>query len=105
MNNLVAKYPLFCTAGKNPALQDTYLISRSELIQMGVNELGFLPPSFWPVNGKEVWTLPVGHIGNILYCAHFSVTNSVFGKVGSALQPTFCTIDYCKMVNSFASTI
>lgn len=107
MNNLVAKYPLFCTAGNYPAFQDTYSISRSELIQMGVNELGFLPPSFWPfsVPLKEVWTLPVAHIGNILYCAHFLVTNTVFGKAGSALQAAFCSIDCCKMVNSFASTV
>lgn len=108
MNNLVAKYPLFCTAGEYPAFRDTYSISRSELIQIGVNELlGFLPPSFWPFNGKgkEAWTLPVGHVGNILYCAHFLVTNTVFGKAGSALQPAFCTIDYCKTVNSFASSV
>lgn len=107
MNNLVAKYPLLFT-GKYPAFRDTYSVSRNELIQMGVNELlGFLPPIFWPFNGKgkEVWTLPVSHVGNILYCAHFLVTNTVFGRAGSALQPAFCTIDYCKMVNSFASGV
>lgn len=72
---------------------------------MGVNELlGFLPPIFWPFSGKEVGTLPVRHVGNILYCAHFLVTNTVFGRAGSALQPAFCTIDYCQMVNSFASS-
>lgn len=68
---------------------------------MAVNELlGFLPPIFWPFNekGKGVWILPVRHVGNILYCAHFLVTNTVFGREGSTLQPAFCTIDYCKIV-------
>lgn len=105
MNDLVAKYPLFYRAGKYSAFQDIYSISRSELIHMGVNEPGFLSPNFWPFNGKEVWTLPVGRTGNILYWVHFLVTNTVFGKAGSALQPAFCTMDYCKMVNSFASTV
>lgn len=107
MNNLVAKYSLLHTAGNHPAFQEIYSVGRSELIHRGVNELAFLPPNSWPFSGKgkEMWTLPVGHIGNILYCAHFLVTNTVFGKAGTALQPAFCTIDYCKMVNSFASTV
>lgn len=39
---------------------------------------------------KKCGLFPVGHIiGNILYCARFLVTNPVFGKAGTALQPLY----------------